>query len=311
MSTFLHKFMTPPHRSGKCKAGLLKVRDSEDDLRSIFDEFAEDSSFTKDGDVWLEDVDEYTLVVDESLVVELIEDYISSSYYRSIKGLDGFKQYVVEYLDEATEGISSYTRDRFNDYLYDLDIDADADDVDDLFINHYAVDTGKVLDEILELELVACIGLKGSTYIENDDDKWSDDARVLWPFILKSQGIEGVDSIEELSEYKGDEAQSFIRFFENSGRALGADFVFISNVSVEDYIRIYCEEYSSLIFSEGCLCGLLTDDYEYYTDEYRFKLVKPVSVNRDMVDNLAIMTSESGSLDRVDTGAIGYDVTVE
>ena len=290
---------------------MLKVRDSEDDLRSIFDEFAEDSSFTKDGDVWLEDVDEYTLVVDESLVVELIEGYTSSSHYRSIKGLDGFKQYVIEYIDKASEGISSYTRDRFNDYLDNLGIDADVDDVNDLFIDHYGVDTGKVLDEILESELVVCIGLKGSTYVENDDDKWSDDSQVLWPFILKSQGIEGVDSIEDLSEYKGEGVQSFIQFFEDSGRALGADFVFISNVSVEDYIRIYCGEYNSLIFSEGCLCGLLTDDFEYYTDEYRFKLIKPVSINKDMVDNLAIMTSESGYLDRVDAGAIGYDVTVE
>lgn len=287
------------------------MRDSEGDLRSIFDEFASDNLFTKDGDVWLEDIDEYTLVVDESLVVKLIEGYTSSSHYHSIGGLDGFKQYVLEYLDRASEGISSYTRDRFNDYLNTLGIDADGSDVDGLFIDHYAINTGKVLDKILESGLVVCIGLEGSTYIEYDDDKWSDDSRVLWPFILKSQGIEGVDSIEELSEHKGDEAQPFIRFFENSGRALGADFVFISNVSAEDYIRIYCGEYSSLIFSEGCLCGLLTDDYEYYTDEYRFKLIKPISINKDLVDGLAIITSESGSLDRVDAGAIGYDVTIE
>lgn len=306
MSTFLSKFMSPPHRLGVCK-----VRDSEGDLQSIFDEFASDNLFTKDGDVWLEDIDEYTLAVDESLVVKLIEGYISSSYYRSTGGLDGFKQYVSEYLDKASEGISSYTRGRFNDYLNALGIDANDGDVDGLFVDHYAINIGKVLDKVLESELVVCIGLAGSTYVEYDDDKWSDDSRVLWPFILKSQGIEGVDSIEELSEYKGDGAQPFIRFFENSGRALGADFVFISNVSVEDYIRIYCGEYSSLTFSVGCLCGLLTDDYEYYTDEYRFKLVKPISIHKDMVDGLAIITSESGSLDRVDAGAIGYDVTVE
>ena len=288
---------------------MLKVRDSEDDLRSIFEEFAEDSFFTKDGDVWLEEIDGYTLVVDRSLVVELIEGYISSSHYRSMGGLDGFEQYVIEYLDEASEGISSYTRDRFNDYLYDLGIDADADDVNTLFIDHYAVDTGKVLDEILESELVVCIGLEGSTYVEYDDDKWSDDSRVLWPFILKSQGIEGVDSIEDLSEYKGEGVQSFIQFFEDSGRALGADFVFISNVSVEDYIRIYCEEYSSLTFDEYCLCGLLTDDYEYYTDEYRFKLVKPISINKDMVDGLSVdVTFGNSSFDVEDVGSC---VTVE
>jgi len=110
-----------------------------------------------------------------------------------------------------------------------------------------------------------------------EEDKFSQ-LSSSWPFILKSQGIEGVDSMKDLRGIEGAVASSIVEEIENTTSDMNA-FTFFVKMNMEDFIKLYEGNYSSITLKAGTPCGLV--DFWYGAGGLlEVDLDKPVTLSK-------------------------------
>lgn len=173
--------------------------------------------------------------------------------------------YAQELYEDVESDMTMQVVDAFGRYLEANDIDVDEDSVRDLVYDVFYVDLKEVVSTVLSLGLDVDIvltntnneALHGFAYNNDfgEDDKFSQ-LSSSWPFILKSQGIEGVDSVEDLRDVEGKVASSIVEEIENTTSGMNA-FTFFVKMSMEDFLKLQEGNYSSITLKAGTPCGLV------------------------------------------------------
>lgn len=260
MSTFLSKI---------CDSATdfeQKVRDdvSYEELRKHFDKFVEEA---KDLYIRLDDRGNYYQHYymdrgESSSLAERILSYISTA---DNLNKDELLVYAQGLYEDVEFEMTTQVLDAFGRYLEANGIDADEDSVRDLVYDVFYINLKEVVDSVLSLELDVDIVLTNTNneaqhdFAHNndfgEDDRFSQ-LSSSWSFILKSQGIEGVDSVEDLRGIEGTVASSIVEEIENTTSGMNA-FTFFVKMDMEDFIKLYEGNYSSITLKAGTPCGLV------------------------------------------------------
>lgn len=262
MSTFLSKI---------CDSATdfeQKVRDdaSYEELRKHFDKFVEEA---KDLYIRLDDRGNYyqSYYMDRgegSSLAERLLSYISTA---GNLNKDELLMYAQELYEDVESDMTMQVVDAFGRYLEANDIDVDEDSVRDLVYDVFYVDLKEVVSTVLSLGLDVDIVLTNTNtnneaqhgFVHNsdfgEDDKFSQ-LSSSWPFILKSQGIEGADSVEDLRGIEGKVASSIVEEIENTTSDMNA-FTFFVKMGMEDFLKLQEGNYSSITLKAGTPCGLV------------------------------------------------------
>ena len=242
-----------------------RVRDdaSYAELRKHFDKFVEEA---KDLYIRLDDRGNYyqSYYMDRgegSSLAERLLSYISTA---DNLNKDELLMYAQELYEDVEFDMTAQVLDAFSRYLEANGIDADEDSVRDLVYDVFYIDLKEVLDTVSFLDLDVDIVLTNTNnealhdFAHNndfgEDDKFSQ-LSSSWPFILKSQGIEGVDSVEDLRDVEGKVASSIVEEIENTTSGMNA-FTFFVKMSMEDFLKLQEGNYSSITLKAGTPCGL-------------------------------------------------------
>lgn len=282
MSTFLSKI---------CDSATdfdQKVRDdaSYEELRKHFDKFVEEA---KDLYIRLDDRGNYyqSYYMDRgesSSLAEHILSYISSA---DNLNKDELLMYAQGLYEDVESDMTMEVLDAFSRYLEANGIDVDEDSVRDLVYDVFYIDLKDVVNTVLSMELDVDIVLTNTKneaqydFAHNNDfgeeDKFSQ-LSSSWPFILKSQGIEGVDSVEDLRGVEGKVASSIVEEIENTTSGMNA-FTFFVKMSMEDFLKLQEGNYSSITLKAGTPCGLV--DFWYGAGSLlEVDLDKPVMLSK-------------------------------
>lgn len=243
-----------------------KVRDdaSYAELRKHFDKFVEES---KDLYIRLDDRGNYyqSYYMDSGESSSLAKHILS--YISTVDNLN--KDELLMYaqgLYEAVEfDMTMQVLGAFHNYLTENGIDVDEDSVSDFMGDVFYIDLKDVINAVLSLTLDVDIVLTNTNnealhdFAHNndfgEDDRFSQ-LSSSWPFILKSQGIEGADSVEDLRGIEGTVASSIVEEIENTTSGMNA-FTFFVKMDMEDFIKLHEGDYSSITLKAGTPCGLV------------------------------------------------------
>ena len=265
-----------------------KVRDdvSYEELRKHFDKFVEEA---KDLYIKLDDRGNYYQSYhmdreESSSLAERILSYISTA---DNLNKDELLMYAQGLYEDVEFDMTTQVIDAFGRYLEANGIDIDEDSVRDLVYDVFYIDLKSVIDAVLSLEFDVDIVLTNTNneaqydFAHNsafgEEDKFSQ-LSSSWPFILKSQGIEGVDSVEDLRGIEGVVASSIVEEIENTTSDMNA-FTFFVKMNMEDFIKLYEGNYSSITLKAGTSCGLV--DFWYGAGSLlEVDLDKPVTLSK-------------------------------
>ena len=243
-----------------------KVRDdaSYAELRKHFDKFVEEA---KDLYIRLDDRGNYyqSYYMDRgegSMLAERLLSHISTA---DKLNKDELLMYAQGLYEDVESDMTMQVVDAFGRYLEANGIDVDEDSVRDLVYDVFYIDLKEVLDTVSFLDLDVDIVLTNTNnealhdFAHNndfgEDDKFSQ-LSSSWPFILKSQGIEGVDSVEDLRDVEGKVVSSIVEEIENTTSGMNA-FTFFVKMSMEDFLKLQEGNYSSITLKAGTPCGLV------------------------------------------------------
>lgn len=260
MSTFLSKI---------CDSAAdfeQKVRDdaSHEELRKHFDKFVEES---KDLYIRLDDRGNYyqSYYMDRgegSYLAERLLSYISKADNLN-KG--ELLMYVQMLYEDVEFDMMAQVLGAFHNYLTENGIDADEDSVRDFVDDVFYIDLKDAINAALSLEFDVDIVLTNTNneaqydFAHNndfgEDDRFSQ-LSSSWPFILKSQGIESADSVEDLRGIEGAVASSIVEEIENTTSGMNA-FTFFVKMDMEDFLKLQEGNYSSITLKAGTPCGLV------------------------------------------------------
>ena len=253
-----------------------KVRDdvSYEELRKHFDKFVEEA---KDLYIKLDDRGNYYQSYhmdreESSSLAERILSYISTA---DNLNKDELLMYAQGLYEDVEFDMTTQVIDAFGRYLEANGIDIDEDSVRDLVYDVFYIDLKSVIDAVLSLEFDVDIVLTNTNneaqydFAHNsafgEEDKFSQ-LSSSWPFILKSQGIEGVV------------ASSIVEEIENTTSDMNA-FTFFVKMNMEDFIKLYEGNYSSITLKAGTSCGLV--DFWYGAGSLlEVDLDKPVTLSK-------------------------------
>lgn len=265
-----------------------KVRDdaSYEELRKHFDKFVDES---KDLYIRLDDKGNYyqSYYMDRgesSSLAERILSYISTA---DNLNKDELLMYAQGLYEDVESDMTMQVIDAFVRYLEANGIDVDEDFVRDLVYDVFYIDLKDVINAVLSLEFDVDIVLTNTNneaqydFAHNsafgEEDKFSQ-LSSSWPFILKSQGIEGVDSMKDLRGIEGAVASSIVEEIENTTSDMNA-FTFFVKMNMEDFIKLYEGNYSSITLKAGTPCGLV--DFWYGAGGLlEVDLDKPVTLSK-------------------------------
>ena len=260
MSTFLSKI---------CDSATdfeQKVRDdaSYEELRKHFDKFVEGA---KDLYIKLDDRGNYyqSYYMDSGESSSLAEHILSYISTADNLNKDELLMYAQGLYEDVESDMTMQVIDAFGRYLEANGIDTDEDSVRDLVYDVFYIDLNDVINAVLSLEFDVDIVLTNTNneaqydFTHNsafgEEDKFSQ-LSSSWPFILKSQGIEGADSLEDLRGIEGAVASSIVEEIENTTSDMNA-FTFFVKMNMEDFIKLYEGNYSSITLKAGTPCGLV------------------------------------------------------
>ncbi len=243
-----------------------KVRDdaSHEELRKHFDKFVEEA---KDLYIRLDDRGNYyqSYYMDRGEGSSLAEHILS--YISTVDNLnkDELLMYAQGLYEDVEFDMTMQVLGAFHNYLTENGIDVDEDSVRDFVNDVFYIDLKDVVNTVLSLELDVDIVLTNTKneaqydFAHNndfgEDDRFSQ-LSSSWPFILKSQGIEGADSVEDLRGIEGAIASSIVEEIENTTSGMNA-FTFFVKMDMEDFIKLYEGNYSSITLKAGTSCGLV------------------------------------------------------
>lgn len=242
-----------------------KVRDdaSHEELRKHFDKFVEEA---KDLYIRLDDRGNYyqSYYMDRGEGSSLAEHILS--YISTVDNLnkDELLMYALGLYEDVEFDMTMQVLGAFHNYLTENGIDVDEDTVSDFMGDVFYIDLKDVANTVLSLDLDVDIVLTNTKneaqydFAHNndfgEDDRFSQ-LSSSWPFILKSQGIEGADSVEDLRGIEGVVASSIVEEIENTTSGMNA-FTFFVKMDMEDFIKLYEGNYSSITLKAGTPCGL-------------------------------------------------------
>lgn len=243
-----------------------KVRDdaSYAELRKHFDKFVEEA---KDLYIRLDDRGNYyqSYYMDRGEGSSLAEHVLS--YISTVDNLnkDELLMYAQGLYEDVESDMTMQVLGAFHNYLTENGIDVDEDTVSDFMGDVFYIDLKDVVNTVLSLDLDVDIVLTNTNnealhdFAHNndfgEDDRFSQ-LSSSWSFILKSQGIEGADSVDDLRGVEGAVASSIVEEIENTTSGMNA-FTFFVKMDMEDFIKLHDGNYSSITLKAGTPCGLV------------------------------------------------------